>query len=103
MKQHLIIKDLKKGSKEQLAKLEAWYKEEHKKENYYTQSDIIMLEGLEVPLLTIGQILEILSSLNLNGYILEHKDQVYSISYREHTFENEILIDLVWDCLIENY
>lgn len=102
MKQHLSIKDLKRGSTDQLLSLSKWYNE-HKGSEYYTQADIVTLDGIDIPLLTIGQILELLNDLKLKGYTIKYSIEKYLVMYNEDVYENNTLIDGLWECLIENY
>lgn len=68
MIQHIGIEELKKLKGSQLDYLQEWYFERHKGHKGYTQADIVSYENHEVPLLTIGQLIEILEQYDYSGY-----------------------------------
>lgn len=99
--QHIGIAELKKLNKIQLEYLQEWYFKEHKGKTGYTQSDIVSYENHEVPLLTIGQMIDILDEKDYSGY--KKIDGIYYVYDVEGNMkvESESLIESLFNYLIQ--
>jgi len=90
MKQTISIQDLQGLSEKGKERLVKWYEE--KKGTHWISSTEVLVDGVFLPQMSIGELIEFLDEHDTNGYLLEG----YSISGHYGKDGEPELCDLLW-------